>query len=196
MTEHDPQPGELWETDWTDWNVAAEKRDGVWYRPGGKEYANQDQTPERLVGYTVEYVEALQLDCKDIAAQRNAALRERDVERKAKEGNIDALNVAIAERNAAAAEVESLRAERKPWDVLREAAKVVESFTEYWVPTYRELADELEAKAAEDSRREQRIEKAAQHLWAASDQHRELDDYRIDARALDEAGLLKDVDDE
>ncbi|QKT07884.1 hypothetical protein HUN08_12340 [Gordonia sp. X0973] len=87
--------------------------------------------------------------------------------------------------------------ELKPWEILRKAERICFDYGYVRCPERDEmlaLADQL--KSAEVAHRERRIENAAKHLWAASNQYRELDEYRIDARALDEAGLLKDVDDE
>ena len=63
-----------------------------------------------LLREATDEVDRLGAALRETVAARNYAMRQRDEEARAKVGNIDALNTAITERNAAQAEVERLRA--------------------------------------------------------------------------------------
>lgn len=236
MTEHDPQPGELW---WTDAGTLVWCEDG-WHWTGGRRCENQDWIGRRLVGYTVEYVEKLRAERDaDAAARDNAQEYGETVERRKDAQDLmwrKRVRNLQAQRDEAEAEVEKLRAantgdgealaqlvrdvrdapdpghtveidgvligkksrwlgdpDRKPWEVLREAADILVRELEYnpnAIPlaTVLKEADHLEREAAEDSRREQRIENAVLAIPGGGDLGT--------IRALDEAGLLKDTDDE
>lgn len=235
MSGHDPQPGELWETEH---HNAVEKHEDGWYFTSGARCAIQDAPPLLLVGYTVEYVEKLRAERDaDAAARDNAQEYGETVERRKDAWDLmwrNRVRNLQAQRDEAEAEVEKLRAantgdgealaqlvrdvrdapdpghtveidgvligkksrwlgdpDRKPWEVLREAESIANNYAALTLTARCEmltLARELETKAAEDSRREQRIEKAVSAIPGGGDLGT--------IRALDEAGLLKDADDE
>lgn len=189
MTEHDPQPGELWRTIGGD--VVEMCEDG-WRWPGGMRSVTQNHAPDLLVGYTREYVENLRAE-RDQTREygetverhynaTNAELVELRAEveklRAANTGDGEALAQLVRDVRDApdpghTVEIDGVLIgkksrwlgdpDRKPWEVLREAESIANNYAALTLTARCEmltLARELEAKAAEDSRREQLIEKA------------------------------------
>lgn len=113
MSGHDPQPGELWETEH---HNAVEKREDGWYFTSGARCAIQDAPPLLLVGYTVEYVEKLRAERDaDAAARDNAQEYGETVERRKDAQDLmwrNRVRNLQAQRDEAEAEVEKLRVER------------------------------------------------------------------------------------
>ncbi len=170
MTDLDPKPGELWETDSPNAAAVAEKRADGWYWPDG-ERCRLDPALGDHVGYTREYVEKLEVELSSARVLADSYQQQRDatlnrVASAAARANMleESLRLARAERDEAAADP-------RPWETLRAADILIRghwNFDGHDSGRLLELADELEREAAEKAKRDRLILEAMQAIGDVS----------------------------